>query len=147
MNPSFLKNAPVHVKEEFDKMQERLAPLVKKSMVYGFIAMPLVTFSLWNLFFLLAGTSLTADTALLFGGLALLGAVGMALFKESIHQSKNIQKQSVEYVHHRIKNSYVLSHEAKEQYLKKVVSDPAKCYQTFYEFLEHERRLQEMMHQ
>ncbi|WP_422724036.1 DUF5392 family protein, partial [Halalkalibacterium halodurans] len=37
----------LHVKKEFERMQLQLAPIIRKSTIYSFISIPLLSFALF----------------------------------------------------------------------------------------------------
>ncbi|GAA0451242.1 DUF5392 family protein [Alkalibacillus silvisoli] len=141
MNLFTPKDASTYVKNEFDHMQSQVSPFMKRSMIYSFIAFPLIAISVFNLFFVISSMSLTSDSALVIGGLALIGAIGMALFKESVHNNKSLHQTSLEYVKSRIKKSEIIPEHAIDRYLKNIENSPNRLFQTFHDFLQHEERL------
>ncbi|WP_188207471.1 DUF5392 family protein [Alkalibacillus aidingensis] len=144
MNLFHPKDASMYIKEEFDQMQSKVSPFMKKSMIYGGLAFPLITISIFNLFFLLSSVSINKDTIVIFGLLALAGALGMAFFKELTHQNRRMHETSVHYIKERIAQSDQLPDYAKDRYLKEIRMNPANVFQTFYDFLKHEERIKNL---
>lgn len=144
MNPFQSNDAPMYVKREFEQLQSLLAPSIKKTMLYAMIAMPLISFSLFNLYFFIASSAINRNTAVIVGVFALAGALGLALLKESMHKKKELQQKSLEYMKGRIKNSDNLADSAKNKYLEDIQKKPTKSYQIFYEFLQHEERMRQL---
>ncbi|MDQ0159385.1 DUF5392 family protein [Alkalibacillus salilacus] len=135
------KKASPYVKQGFSEMESYLSPILKKSIIYSMIAFPLITISVFNLIYLLTTTSINQDTAIIIGVLAVLGAVGMALFKESMHHNRSLQQQSLNYIYKRIQQSETVPAQAIERYIRDLKANPGRAYQTFQAFLQHEERL------
>ncbi len=135
------KHVSIYIKEEFAHMQVRLAPYVKKSMTYGMIAVPLILFSLFNLYAFLFGNEINNETMLIVGAFAFLSSFGIALLKEAMYQNRQMVQASVAYMMERIKSSEAIPDHAREKYLIGMERDQGKAYQIFYEFLLHEERV------
>ncbi len=143
MNPFQTEHLSHYVKEELIRMQNELAPYVKKSMAFSLIAVPLIVFSSINLYVLLFGNvGETSLEILIF--LAFLAALGTALLVESIHLNKEMVQKGIDYMINRIKTSEMLSDAARERYVDAIKNDERRAYQIFYDFLQHEERLNEL---
>ncbi|MET3684118.1 arginine exporter protein ArgO [Alkalibacillus flavidus] len=122
-------------------MERYLSPLLKKSIIFSMIAFPLITISVFNLIYLLTTVPINRDTMLIIGVLAVLGAIGMALFKESMHHNRSLQQQSFDFIKSRIQQSEVVPEQAIVRYIRDLDTQPSRAYQTFQTFLQHEERL------
>ncbi|WP_456279092.1 DUF5392 family protein [Bacillus sp. AK128] len=136
----FKLEVPNFAKKEIEKLQEVIAPVVKKASRYVFWSFPLIAVSLINIFVLLFVTgfdeSLTSSLVIY----AILGALGMALSKEAKHQQVEIQRRSRDYIVDRIKNSDHVSDRVKEKYITLVKENPLQIMNYFVNFLEVENR-------
>ncbi|MCY8139612.1 DUF5392 family protein, partial [Bacillus inaquosorum] len=77
------------------------------------------------------------------GIFALLGALGLAFFKEAGYQHKQIQKTVHIYMLNRIKKSEILSEERKDSYTRQIKEEPF-AMRSFVEFLTEEDRRKKM---
>ena len=84
---------------------KHVKPLVKKSSTYAILSIPLILFSLTNLFILLINHGFNRDMWLTLLVFAILAAIGMAFSKESKSLQKEIQQKSNHYIIERIKKS------------------------------------------
>ncbi|WP_377558942.1 DUF5392 family protein [Ornithinibacillus salinisoli] len=136
-----MTDMPAFVKKEIEKLNDFLSPFVKKVSKYAFWSLPLITFSIVNLFFLLflIPSEDRMLVALIF--YAILGAFGMALSKEAKLQRKEIQKISSDYIIERMKKSDLVSDRFREDYIKRVINQPVRAMDHFVKFLEEEDRL------
>ncbi|GEN46284.1 DUF5392 family protein [Alkalibacillus haloalkaliphilus] len=141
MNLFTPKDASSYVKEEFDEMQSKISPFMKRSLIYSFIAFPLMAVSIFNLFFVLTSMPYSSEVLLAIGVLALIGAFGMALFRESLHHNKSLHQTSINYIRERIAKSEIVPEQAVKRYLKTIDYNPNQLFHTFHEFLKHEERL------
>ncbi|MDQ0256858.1 hypothetical protein J2S74_004280 [Evansella vedderi] len=141
MNP-FATNSrtPLYIKKEFEEMKKLTAPIVRRYSIYSFISAPLVIFSAINLYFLLFHSTWTSEIPLLiiYG---VLGAIGLALFKESTFQSKQVFKMGYHYMINRMKESKYLYDYRKERYLQLINQNPVDAVNIFREFLKEEERM------
>ncbi|GEL08001.1 DUF5392 family protein [Salisediminibacterium halotolerans] len=136
-----------YVKHEVDALQKMLAPKMKKSLLYGAIAIPLIISSVFNLYFLLVHVPSGAEMVWFLLLFAVLGAVGMALFKESKFLTNDMRSESYVYMQERVKNSSLLNQELIDRYIHDLQSEPKKAMDTFIMFLEHEERVKRLMNQ
>lgn len=131
---------PVFVKREVEKLEEVLAPLMKKVSKYAFWSLPLITLSIVNLFFLLFIVDEYQSTfTLIF--YAIIGAFGLALSKEAKLQRKELHKKSADYIIKRIKKSNIVTEDIKNKYVKRVQAQPIRSINYFIQFLEEENRI------
>ncbi|SFE83358.1 DUF5392 family protein [Alteribacillus iranensis] len=144
MNPISGKKTPILVKKEFEEIEPKLSPFVKKSKILGSISVPLLLFSLGSIYFLLLTEAVNRNTIVMVVLLSFAGAVGMALLKEAMYQLKAIRDKSLEYIKGRIVKSEVLPEGAKVRYLEQLGSEETDMYHVFHEFLKHERRMNNM---
>ncbi|MGJ7922029.1 DUF5392 family protein [Neobacillus sp. LXY-4] len=139
-------NMPMFIKKEMEQLQNHISPIMTKMSKYMFWATPLKIISFFNLFLILFLTPQTNDnwTALML--YAVLGAVGMALSKETKHQQAELHKLSVNYIVERIKKSDIMSVYRKEAYFRLVKEQPFRMMNHFINFLreENERRKREL---
>ncbi|UTR14758.1 YwnF family protein [Salipaludibacillus sp. LMS25] len=133
-----------YVKTEFEKIQAALAPYIKKSSMYTLISVPILTFSLINLFALSVNRGISDETMPLIIVFGVAGAFGLALFKESMYQSKEIYIKSFNYITNRIKKNDELPDAIKDRYLRRLQTEPANTMMIYYEFLQQEERLKKM---
>ncbi|ARK30505.1 DUF5392 family protein [Halalkalibacter krulwichiae] len=146
MIPSKLDQFSHYTRKEFEKIQEMIAPLVKKSSTYAFLSVPMFSFSVVNLYFLLFNSS-QANQMLWIAIFAILGALGLALFKESIHKNREIFNKSVAYIKGRINKSDLITDDEKENYLNEIKHNPVNVFKVFQKFLSREERLKRMKEQ
>ncbi|WP_096199560.1 DUF5392 family protein [Bacillus sp. FJAT-45350] len=142
MMPIKLDGLSTYIRKEIEKIQSTIAPLMKKSMLLTFVSISMLSVAIVNLFILIFG-SVNSQTVMIVA-FSLLGAIGMALYKETVHQNKEIQKKSIEYIKERIKGSKSVPEETKDQYIEKVTREPMIALQTFCEFLSKEERIKRM---
>lgn len=142
MTPTSSKQEePLYIKREFEKLNTRLIPLMKKTIFLGAFSVPLITFSFIGLYFIFVMTSFSGDMAVGIVLFALAGALGLALFRESLHKGKEMRKTSLVYMKERVANSDRLPEETKLQYVKQLQMNPQKSYETFVRFLQHEENI------
>ncbi|MFA9559540.1 DUF5392 family protein [Evansella sp. AB-rgal1] len=131
-------NRSNYVKSQLEEMHSEIAPLTKKSMIFTFIAIPLLFSSIFNLYFLITYAPSNAEIGMMVLIFCVTGAVGMAFFKESKYYNKEIHNTSFEYIEKRIKKSEVINDYSKEKYLDQLHSEPYKSVAIFLEFLQQE---------
>lgn len=129
------------VKKEFEKMHEKIKPIYLRSLIYAIISAPLFSFSVVNMYYLLFNLEGNYTVGLPLTLFSLIAAFSVALFVEALHKNKEIKKASIEYVKDRIILSRYMDDDRKEDYLKKVESNPKDAFKTFVEFLIHEDRI------
>ena len=71
---------------------------------------------------------------------AVLGALGLALFKESKFKRKEIEKLSSKYIIDRMNKSVVITENVKNEYISMVKNKPANAIEYFIRFLQDENR-------
>ncbi len=133
-----MNDMPNTAKRELEKLEEIISPFMKKASKYALFSFPLVTFSVINLFLLLFAASdqqYSATTIVIF---AVIGAIGLALSKESKLKQREIQKMSSEYIIERIKKSELASDHLKKEYINLVKEQPLLAMQHFITFLKKE---------
>jgi nucleoid-associated protein YejK len=140
-----MSEMPNHVKKEIEKLQEIVNPIMKKIAKYTMWTLPLVLFSFFNMLSLIFLGSLNRDNLPMILFFALIGSVGMALYKEVRIQQREIQKISAKYIIERIKKSEVATETHKIQYIELIKEQPiGKMMNHFIMFLneeENRRRL------
>lgn len=140
MNNFIFKQMPSYVEREMEIITERVKPLLKKSSTYSFIAVPISMVSLINLFFLLIYNGVNKEVMGSLIVFAVLGAIGIALFKESKFLQKEIQQISNKYIMERItKSEYVLDYQ-KREFIALIKEKPILGFNTFVHFLEEENK-------
>jgi len=138
---NFLRNSfPEYIKKEIEAIQNLILPVARKTSKYMLWTFPLLTISLVNLVYLLAFTPKTEDTVGSLVLFAILGALGMALWKETKLNKKEIEKIGLVYIVDRIQKSRVVSEDRKNYYLKKVKEQPVEAMTNFIKFLQEENR-------
>lgn len=103
-----MTNIPPFIQRELEQLNEKIAPLLKKASKYGFWSIPLILISIFNLvtvLFLIPDKQKMILAIILY---AIIGALGMALWKEAKLQRKEIQKVSADYVINRIEKAISL---------------------------------------
>ncbi|MGV3489090.1 MAG: DUF5392 family protein [Tuberibacillus sp.] len=133
-----MKNMPNFIKREMEKMEEPLIPYFKKASKYGIWAFPLIVFSLFNLVISLFFTSNWNISAIVI--YAVIGALGMALSRESKLQRKAIKIVSFNYIIKRISDSDIAPEALKKEYILRIKKQPAMTLNFFINFLEEENK-------
>lgn len=140
MNNLIFKQMPNYVEREMEIITDHVKPLLKKSSMYSFIAVPITMVSLINLFFTLVYNGVNKEAMGTLIVLSVLAAVGIALFKESKFLQKEIQTKTNNYIIDRInKSEYVLDYQ-KREFIKLVNEKPILGFNTFVNFLEEENK-------
>lgn len=145
MNFYRIEQMPGFIKTEMQKIQKAVQPLMKKTVIYRFLAVPLAAFSLFNLAAFLFHASADRESLISAGLFALLAALGLAFFKEAGYQHKQIQKTVHIYMLNRIKKSEILSEERKNTYTRQIKEEPF-AMRSFVEFLTEEDRRKKMLY-
>ncbi|HLR60934.1 MAG TPA: DUF5392 family protein [Lentibacillus sp.] len=145
MNQFMSKGMPTFIEKELEIIDELVKPKLKKSSKYMFVALPLLSISIINLFFMLVIEGYSQDMMLALGIYALLGAIGAALYKESKHMNKEIRQIGMDHIIKRIKESEHVNDYMKNQYINNVKAKPKFSMQTFFNFLSEEHRRKKMM--
>ncbi|WP_102028455.1 DUF5392 family protein [Salirhabdus sp. Marseille-P4669] len=142
MNPIVFKNMPTFVKKEMEIIMGVLKPYMKKFSKYRIFAIPLMVFPIMNLFLLLLSGGWYLDAIPTLAIYALMGAIGIALFKESKHVQKEMESISTERMIERINRSELLNDFTKKEYINTIKMQPKLGFQAFLQFLteEHERK-------
>ncbi|MCR6110786.1 DUF5392 family protein [Bacillus sp. A301a_S52] len=147
MNPLKIKldhTTSQYVKTEFEKIQTKLSPYIKKSSLYTLVSVPILTFSLMNLFVLIVNMRVSEQTMIPIIVFGVAAAFGLALFKESMYQSKEIYLKSFDYITNRIRKNDELPNAIKDRYLQRLQTEPANTMTIYYEYLQQEERLKKM---
>lgn len=145
MNQFMSKGMPSFIERELEIIDELVKPKLKKSSKYMFIAIPLLSISIINLFFMLIITGYSQDMMIALGIYALLGAIGAALYKESRHVNKEIRQIGMDHMIKRIKNSEHVNDYTKDKYINHIKAKPKFGLQTFFNFLSEEQQRRKMM--
>ncbi|MFT0801625.1 DUF5392 family protein [Bacillus swezeyi] len=124
---------PAFMKEEMDNLKRVAAPLLKKRMIFLFIAIPLILGSLIYL-----STFWSEASYMKIGIAAIAAAFGMALLKESSYQKRNVQQTVMKYILERMQKSEVLPDERKNRYVRAVKEEPFTVMRNFMAFLNEE---------
>lgn len=140
MNNFIVKQLPSYIEREMEIITDRVKPLLKKSTMYSFLAIPISMVSLINIFFLLVYKGVNQEVMGSLIVFSLLGAIGIALFKESKFLQKEIQQMSNQYIMDRIsKSEYVLDYQ-KNEFITLIKEKPILGFSTFVHFLEEENK-------
>lgn len=91
-----------YIQKEVEQLQEKLSPFTKKVSRYMFWSLPLIAVSVFNLGFMLFTDPVTREALPMLGIYALIGAIGMALSRETKLKRKEIRKVGAEYAIERI---------------------------------------------
>ncbi|AAU25334.1 YwnF family protein [Bacillus sp. FSL W8-0445] len=138
---------PAFMKEEMDNLKRVAAPFLKKRLIFLFIAIPLLLASFVYLSSFWGQAAYGTDSMIKIGCAAAGAAFGMALFRESSYQKRNVQQSVMKYILERMQTSEVLSDERKSRYVRAVKEEPFTVMRSFLEFLNEEeirrRRLAE----
>jgi len=145
MNQFTTKGMPSFIERELEIIEELVKPKLKKSSIYMFISIPLLSISIINLFFMLIITGYNQDMMIALGVYALLGAIGAALYKESRHVNKEIWQIGLDHIIQRIKSSQHVNDYTKDKYVNNIKAKPKFGLQTFFNFLSEEQRRKKMM--
>lgn len=133
-------NMPAFIKRELSKLEEIIAPPLKKATKYGLFSFPLILISIFNLvsllFFMPEQENMLVPVLLY----ALIGAIGLALSKEAKTRRKEIQQMSADYVISRIEKSDIASAGLKKKYISMIKEKPVMAINHFVQFLEAENR-------
>ncbi len=136
-----MTNLPQFILREIEKLEEVIAPFLKKASRYYLWSIPLIFVSLFNLVFLLLFDSNSLQSmlpaVLIY---AVLGALGMALAKESKMQRKEIEKLSSDYIIKRMSKSEIVTENVKNEYIAMVKNKPSHALEYFIRFLQDENR-------
>ncbi|MEC1259305.1 DUF5392 family protein [Bacillus swezeyi] len=124
---------PAFMKEEMDNLKRVAAPILKKRLIFLFIAIPLILGSLIYL-----STFWSQSSYMKIGIAAIAAAFGMALLKESSHQKRNVQQTVMKYILERMQKSEVLPDERKNRYVRAVKEEPFTVMRNFMAFLNEE---------
>ncbi|MET3696869.1 hypothetical protein SAMN05877753_101556 [Bacillus oleivorans] len=133
-----MTNLPPFIKREIEQLEKIVSPLAKKVSKYALFSFPLITVSLFNLFFLLFYIPNSQNMIFSIVLYAVLGALGFALLKEVRAQKKEIQKMSTDYIIDRINKSDITSDSRKQEYIKRIQQQPLVTINHFVEFLVEE---------
>ena len=140
MNKLIFKQMPSYVEREMEIIKDHVKPLLKKTSTYSLIAIPISMMSLINLFFLLVYNGVNKEVMGSLIVFSIIGAVGIALFKESKFLRKEIQQKTNKYITDRItKSEYVLDYQKKE-FIKLINERPILGFNRFVNFLEEENK-------
>lgn len=138
-----MNNMSTSVRNEIEKLQEIIFPLMKKTSRYVIWSFPLLGIALVNLVWLVLFAPSSTGTMIMSGVYALMGAIGMALFKESKINKKKMRKIGNEYMIERIEKSVYVSEGRKKEYIKFIQKQPIKATSSFIQFLNEEETLME----
>ncbi|MCM3584577.1 YwnF family protein [Mesobacillus maritimus] len=141
-----MKEMPLHVKKELEKLERIISPAMKKMTKYSLWTFPLLGVSIFNLVSLIFFGALNRDTLPLVLFLAIIGAIGMALYKEIKMQRKELQKISAEFMITRIQNSEVANDYHKKMYIELIKAQSiGKMMNSFIQFLNEEENRKRML--
>ena len=127
-----------YIQKEVEQLQEKLSPFTKKVSRYMFWSLPLIAVSVFNLGFMLFTDPVTREALPMLGIYALIGAIGMALSRETKLKRKEMQKVGAEYAIERIQKSEVVSSYRKEEYIERIKAQPLAMMAQFIQFLSEE---------
>ncbi|WP_138416758.1 DUF5392 family protein [Aquibacillus sediminis] len=133
-----VQKVPKHVQKELENIQELIHPIIKKRSLYVLLSIPLLIVSVFNIIFLLFFTDYNQQIFALLIVYGLLGAIGLALRKESKYKKEQIKQLSNQYMIERIKKSHILSEQRKQDYTQKIKQHPIAAFTHFVQFLSEE---------
>ncbi|SDL83461.1 DUF5392 family protein [Sediminibacillus halophilus] len=143
MNNFMFQNMPGYIQHEIEGVMSKAKSLIKKNTIFTLVSIPLIVFSVCNLFILLyrygAGTEMVY-MLLLF---ALLGSIGIALYKEAKMIRKEIRKVSSEQIMERIEASDVVNDYQKRGFIETIKKQPVLAMSVFIQFLQEEKNRKE----
>ncbi|MRX72223.1 hypothetical protein GJU40_08670 [Bacillus lacus] len=135
------KNTPSFVQKEIEHMEELVSPVSKKASKYvfwSFLLMPLSFFNLFVILFINPSSSRSIPLMAVF--YAVLGAAGLALYREARFHHKEILKKAHGYILERINNSRVASESQKKEFTFLIQKQPIRALDFFIQFLEQENK-------
>lgn len=133
-------NLSEHIKKELEAIQKLILPLAKKTSKYMFWTYPLIGISLINIVYLLFFAPEFMDNKFLLILYSILGALGLALYKEIRLNKKEIQKIGTQYIIERMKKSRFVGEDRKTYYIRTVEKLPVQALDFFIRFLQEEER-------
>ncbi|WEG14567.1 DUF5392 family protein [Pullulanibacillus sp. KACC 23026] len=134
---------PRIVKNELEKLGQVIGPLLKRISGYRFWSIPFLSISIFNLFTLLVliPQDQTRTALIIY---AILGAIGLAMLRESNVLIKEVRKKSLTYILERISASSDTTVDQKQRYLLKIRKSPPQAFEVFIDFLEEEIKLMDL---
>lgn len=139
---NFLPNSfPENIKKEIDAINKLVMPLAKKTSKYMFWTFPLIGVSIINIIYLLFMEDRGNDLYVMLFIYALMGAVGLALLKETKINKKEIERIGLRYILERIRRSSIISDDRKNYYIHSVKEEPVHAMENFVKFLQEEERM------
>lgn len=133
---------PVFVKGELEKLEGKIAPMMKKAAKYALFSYPMIFISLINLFILIFFVSEPHNSAVSIVIYAAIGAIGMALGREGKLLRKDVAEKMMNYIIERMTKSETVADEVKNRYIFFVREQPARMLAHFIDFLKEERRME-----
>ncbi|MCH1625724.1 YwnF family protein [Fredinandcohnia quinoae] len=131
-------NMPHFINREIEKIQEIVAPIMKKATTYMFWSFPLIVISILNLFFLVFIGPLTKESMFPILIYAIVGAIGFALSKETKFRKKEMMNASTDYMIERINKSDIMPDSRKKEYVNLLKTQPMTSFNNFILFLNEE---------
>jgi hypothetical protein len=136
----FMTNMPSFVRREVEQLQQEISPLAKKVSKYMLWTLPLITISIFNLFvliFVVPSDEQLVSSLIIY---SVLGALGMALMKETKIQKKEIEQLCIGYIIERITKSKAISEYSKKEFITLIKKQPLAAINHFVNFLIEEDR-------
>ncbi len=143
MNNLMFQNMPDYIKEEMEGVMRKAKSLIKKNTVFTLLSIPLIVFSVFNLFFLVFRFGVESDMVYVLLLFALLGSIGIALYKEAKAVRKEIRKVSSEHIVERIEASDIVNDYQKRDFIDSIKKRPVLAMSVFIQFLQEEKHRQE----
>lgn len=139
---NFLTNSfPENIRKEIEAIQKLILPLAQKTSKYMFWTFPLIAISVLNLFYLLFVAQGGNEIYVPLFIYAVIGALGLALRKETKLNKKEIERIGMMYITERIKKSNILTEDRKSHYIHAVKKYPIAAMEQFVKFLQEEERM------
>jgi hypothetical protein len=132
---------PRYIQREMERLQEEIAPLLKKMSRYTIWSLPLVFVSIFNLIFILVNQPIEREAYVVIIFYAIIGAIGLALSKESKLQRKAIHEQITTFMIERIRKSEI-SENRKKNFIDLINEQPINAKVNHYiNFLTEEQNI------
>jgi hypothetical protein len=132
---------PRYIQREMERLQEEIAPLLKKMSRYTIWSLPLVFVSIFNLIFIFVNQPIEREAYVVIIFYAIIGAIGLALSKESKLQRKAIHEQITTFMIKRIRKSEI-SENRKKNFIDLINEQPINVKVNHYiNFLTEEQNI------
>jgi hypothetical protein len=131
---------PGYIAREFEEIQKRTLPILKKTRKYMFLAFLIIPISIMNLVGLVFHTPWSQEMFISTLIFAVFGALGFAFQKEVRYSVKEVHRITTTYMKERVEKSRVLDVQRQQHYLQLLHTQPKQTSEIFQRFLEEENR-------